>query len=157
MVRICAHLFGICLLENTHNLGIQFREFEGQHDPVRMQNQIAAGRQLSDMPSKHFAEPALHAIALVRGPEDLANREPDSWSGHLSLGSQKPAHRSGTMLAAGSIRPLIVRMPAQTRPGQRRANLGRSSRDARCRRNRILLRLGGDAHRKTGRNSARRC
>lgn len=112
MVRIGAPLFGICLLENTHNLGIQFREFEGQHDPVRMQNQIAAGRQLFDMPSKHFAEPALHAIALVRGPKDLANREPDSWSGHLSLGSQKPAHRSGTMLAAGSISPLIVRMPA---------------------------------------------
>ena len=94
MVRICADLFGICLLENTHNLGIQFREFEGQHDPVRMQNQIAASRQLSDMPSQHFAEPALDAIALVCGTKDLANREADPGSGHFSLGSQKPAHRS---------------------------------------------------------------
>ena len=35
--RVCTGLLSICLLENTHNLGIKFREFEFQHRPVRME------------------------------------------------------------------------------------------------------------------------
>ena len=78
MSRVCARLLGICLLENTHNLGVKFREFERQHRPVRMKDQVAAGRQLVDMPPQHLAQPPLDAIALVRLTEDLAHGKSDA-------------------------------------------------------------------------------
>ena len=51
------------------------------------------------------------------------------------------------MLAAFGVNALIVRVFAQTRRRQRRAILSAAA-AARCRRNGMLLRLGGDAHRK---------
>ncbi len=34
----------LCLMKNTHNLGFKFREFEGEHNAARMQDQIEALR-----------------------------------------------------------------------------------------------------------------
>ena len=41
-VRVCTRLLRIGLLENTHNLRLKFREFDRQHRPVRMEDQVAA-------------------------------------------------------------------------------------------------------------------
>lgn len=88
MSRVCTGLFGICLLENTHNLGIKFREFERQHRPVRMKNEVTACRQQANMVPQHIAQPALDAIAFVSLAEDLANGESDARDRRLGLRSQ---------------------------------------------------------------------
>jgi hypothetical protein len=37
---------GIGLLKDTHNLSFQFREIHGEHRALRMEDQVASGRQL---------------------------------------------------------------------------------------------------------------
>jgi len=90
--RICTGLLSICLLENTHNLGIKFREFEFQHGPVRMEDQVAPRRQLVDVPPQYLAQPPLDAIALMRRSKHLPHCESDARTSRLTLCGQKPAH-----------------------------------------------------------------
>jgi len=129
VIRVCTGLLSICLLENTHNLRIKFREFERQHRSVRMKDQVAAARQLVDMPPQHFAKPPLDPIALVRWTEDLADSKSDSRACRLTLCRQEPAHRCRAALPSFSVYALKIRVPAQSRASQRGANLARNWRN----------------------------
>lgn len=129
VTRVCTGLLSICLLENTHNLRIKFREFERQHRSVRMKDQIATARQLVDMPPQHFTKPPLDPIALVSWTQDLADSKSDSRASRLTLRCQKPAHRCRTALPSFSVYALKIRVPAQPRASQRGANLARNWRN----------------------------
>lgn len=129
VIRVCTGLLSICLLENTHNLRIKFRELERQHRSMRMKDQVVAARQLVDMPPQNLAKPTLNPIALVRWTEDLADSKSDSRASRLTLCRQEPAHRCGTTLPSFSVYALKIRVPAQPRAGQRSANLARNWRN----------------------------
>ena len=78
-----ARRLGACLLKNTHNLGLKFREFRGEHRAARMQDQVEALGQQVHVAAKHLAHAALDAVALVRLAQHLAGGEPDARAGRL--------------------------------------------------------------------------
>ena len=76
-----ARRLGVGLLKDTHNLGLEFREFDGEHRAARMQDQIEAQGQQVHMAAQHLAHAALDAIALVRFAQHLAGGEPNARAG----------------------------------------------------------------------------
>ena len=122
-----------CLMKNTHNLGFEFREFEGHHRPARMQDQIEALGQQIHVTPQDLAHAPLDAIALMSLAQHFARGETDAGPGrHCSaresrlLRREKPAHRSGLPLAAGGVGALIIGVPGEPRSGQRlNGKLGR--------------------------------
>src|SRR5271166_2843304 len=73
---------GVCLLKNTYNLGLQFREFRAQHDAARVQDQVEALGQQLHMAADRLAHAALDAIAFMRLAQHLAGREPNTRTGY---------------------------------------------------------------------------
>jgi hypothetical protein len=100
------------LLENTHNLGFEFREFHGQHHAARMKDQVAAGGQQIDVTADGLSHAALDAIALVRlaqhfsGSEAGARRARGIAAGRLRR--EKPAHRGRLPFARCLIGALVI-------------------------------------------------
>ena len=76
----CVHSrrLGLCLLKDTHNLRLKFREFHGEHGAARMEDQIAALGQQIHMAAQGLAHAALDAVALMRLAQHLAGGEPDA-------------------------------------------------------------------------------
>jgi len=141
--ELCPGLLSICLLENTQNLRLQFREFHRKHGPVWMQDQVIATGKKFDMPPQHIAETALDAIAFVRFTQHFADGQTDAWTGCLALRRKEPAHGSRAALPSrGGIGALKICVLTQSRRSQRLANRPRFGRVG------LLLRLGGNAHRK---------
>ena len=66
------------LSKDTHDLGFEFREFDGEHRPARMEDQVEAGGKQIHVTAQHFAHAALDAIALVGLAEHLAGGEPNA-------------------------------------------------------------------------------
>ena len=70
--------FGIGLLKDTYNLGFQFREFHGEDDSLRMDDQIASCREQIHMVAQNLAHPPLDPVAFVRLTQHFARGEPHS-------------------------------------------------------------------------------
>jgi hypothetical protein len=106
-------------LKDTHDFGIQFRKFGGEHDTPRMKDEVAACRKQIEVAAKDFAQAAFDAIALVGLAENLACGNAHAGAGvAVELRSEKPTHRSGLPFAAGCVGSLVIRVPAETRCGQ---------------------------------------
>ena len=110
--------FGLSLLKDTHNFAFKLREFHREDGAARMQDEIEARWQKIDVAAQSLAHAALDAIALVSLAHDFAYGEADarrsgSKRAFSYLCREKPAHRSGMPLAAGSVSAQIVGVLAQ--------------------------------------------
>jgi hypothetical protein len=70
--------FSICLMKDTHNLRLKFREFDGEHEAAGMEDEIEALGEQVDMAAQGLAHPALDAISLVRFAHHFADGEPQA-------------------------------------------------------------------------------
>ena len=94
----CARGLGICLFENTHDFGFEFREIHGEHNSPGVQDQVVSRGNERDMAAQRLAHAALDAIAVVGFAQHLTRGEADAgadWARDAfcgRLGSQEPAH-----------------------------------------------------------------
>src|SRR5215469_868677 len=61
-----------CLIQDTHDLGFKFREFDCEHGTPGMEDQIDAGGDQAGVAPQGFAHAALDAVTLVRLAEHAA-------------------------------------------------------------------------------------
>ena len=113
--------FGAGLHKDTHDLGLQFRKIEHKYGTAGMKNQIRCRREEIQMAAKRLAHASLDAIALVGLAQDLAYGEPEPWRmwSCAGLGSEKPTHGCGLVLARASVSALEISMVAQAKRHQR--------------------------------------
>jgi hypothetical protein len=71
-----AHGFSICLMKDTHNLRLKFREFDGEHEAAGMEDEVEALGQHVDMAAQGLAQAALDAISFVCFADHFADGEP---------------------------------------------------------------------------------
>lgn len=117
---------GARLLQNTHNLGLQFGKFHRQHGAPWMENEIEARGQQVNVQAQRLAQTPLDAIAVMRLAQHLAYGQayarPGNFPGtHGRLRSQKPAHGCRLLLPCCGIGALKIAVPAQTRAPQAQA------------------------------------
>jgi hypothetical protein len=118
-----ARRLGMGLFKDTQNLALKLREFNGEHNAARVQDEIEARWQKIDVAAKNLAHAALDAVALMGLADDFADSEADARSRRSScalkgLRGKKPAHGGGLALAAGSVGAQVVSMLAKARVRQ---------------------------------------
>jgi hypothetical protein len=93
-----ARRLGMGLFKDTQNLALKLREFNGEHNAARVQDEIEARWQKIDVAAKNLAHAALDAVALMGLSQHFARGEANTRPGLAlcdelgRLRSQEPAH-----------------------------------------------------------------
>lgn len=97
-LRRFARCLGGCLLKDTHNLALKFRELYGEHNPARMKDEIVSHGNEVNVTAQSLAHASLDSVAVVSLAQHLANGQSNSrtgWASSIVVGClrrQEPAH-----------------------------------------------------------------
>lgn len=118
-----------CLCKDTHDLGFEFREFDGKNRAAGMKDEVSVAWQQVEMTAQHFAHAPLDAIALVGFANDFACGETDAGASsncilirrviEVVVHRQKPTHRWRLALPCNGVGSLIVRVFTQAHARKR--------------------------------------